>query len=237
MKGSYHAFMSKKKSADRLTVQRLREVMDYDPGTGKFVWKRRGGRCLRAGTPAGCHTVNGYTYIRVDGIHYPASRLAWLYVHGVLPERILRFKDGNKLNCAIDNLLYPEGPHTDDTQEYRRYHRRAFAKSIKNRSLKIGFGIDLGEYQQLFVAQKGVCAICCKPERSMVWGKTRWLAVDHCHETGVVRGLLCYACNTSLGKMGDDPSRLRAAAEYIEKARETPAEDGNVIRLIPRKAG
>jgi hypothetical protein len=42
------------------------------------------------------------------------------------------------------------------------------------------------------------------------------LAVDHSHETGAFRGLLCHSCNRAIGLLGDDPARLRAAAEYLE---------------------
>ncbi len=52
------------------------------------------------------------------------------------------------------------------------------------------------------------CAIC---------GSLEDLKVDHCHETGEIRGVLCHHCNVALGHMRDDPERLRKAADYLEK--------------------
>lgn len=48
---------------------------------------------------------------------------------------------------------------------------------------------------------------------------TKELHIDHCHTTGVVRGVLCHACNTSLGLLNENPERLRALADYIERHR------------------
>ncbi|MFF7588604.1 endonuclease VII domain-containing protein [Kitasatospora purpeofusca] len=72
------------------------------------------------------------------------------------------------------------------------------------------YGLAAGEYDRLFVAQGGACAIC---------GGTRKqrLSVDHCHKTGAIRGLLCRMCNGRLLTAArDKPERLRAAAEYLE---------------------
>ena len=75
-----------------------------------------------------------------------------------------------------------------------------------------------------------------RPETEKRNGQTKWLAVDHCHNSSTVRGLLCCSCNLAIGRMGDDPERLEAAAAYIREARRQLAEDDNVIRLIPRRA-
>lgn len=62
------------------------------------------------------------------------------------------------------------------------------------------YGISLEEYDQMLSDQNGVCAICLLPEIiKSTQGRTKSLAVDHCHTTGKVRGLLCINCNTSLG--------------------------------------
>lgn len=75
------------------------------------------------------------------------------------------------------------------------------------------FGLTEEGYQWVLAQQGGKCKICRQSEP--VSG--RRLAVDHDHATGRVRGLLCGNCNRALGMMGDDPQRLRAAAEYLEE--------------------
>jgi hypothetical protein len=76
-------------------------------------------------------------------------------------------------------------------------------------------------------SQGGVCKICAKPETAKKHKDTsepRSLAVDHCHVEGHVRGLLCTACNTALGKFNDDASALRRAADYLD-ANHKPVEE------------
>ena len=68
--------------------------------------------------------------------------------------------------------------------------------------------------------QGGVCAVCRKPEtaRNYRTGGTLALAVDHCHETGVVRGLLCGNCNKGIGGLMHDRELLLAAINYLDGA-------------------
>lgn len=71
------------------------------------------------------------------------------------------------------------------------------------------FGITMAEYQALSDAQDGRCAICgAQPN-----GKA--LAVDHCHSSAKVRGLLCSSCNTAIGLLKDSPGLLRKAIDYL----------------------
>ena len=65
--------------------------------------------------------------------------------------------------------------------------------------------------------QNGVCAICGKdePNEHGRTGKKFRLAVDHCHDTGVVRGLLCQKCNRASGLLKDDLTLLQKAMEYL----------------------
>jgi hypothetical protein len=82
------------------------------------------------------------------------------------------------------------------------------------------YGITQEEYDSRLRAQCGVCAICKQSEKCKAGnGRTKQLSVDHDHETGDIRGLLCDLCNRALGMMGDDPDRLAAAVEYLKGER------------------
>jgi Autographiviridae endonuclease VII len=92
------------------------------------------------------------------------------------------------------------------------------------------YGLSEEQYRRLLKAQKGVCAICKRPPRR------RALCVDHCPVTQQVRRLLCDNCNTGLGLFGDDPSRLRAAAAYLVRARRKARRGGQRRRRArPRR--
>lgn len=70
----------------------------------------------------------------------------------------------------------------------------------------------------MLVQQDGLCRICRRPERALGRsGRVRPLSVDHDHDTGKVRGLLCHGCNTALGKFNHDPEWLLAAVRYLEE--------------------
>lgn len=82
------------------------------------------------------------------------------------------------------------------------------------------FGILPDVYNMMLEAQGGVCAICKKPERHMCYGKVRSLAVDHNHQTGEIRGLLCVYCNTGLGSVHEDVAILEAMVAYLKEFNE-----------------
>jgi predicted methyltransferase len=73
------------------------------------------------------------------------------------------------------------------------------------------YGIDLAKRSEMSINQDHKCKICGKPEDL----QTKKMAVDHCHETGKVRGLLCDPCNRGLGLFYDNPETLLKAANYI----------------------
>lgn len=92
--------------------------------------------------------------------------------------------------------------------------KRASQKYNHTQRIK-NFNISEATFSRMQEAQGGRCAICGKPEADT----GRKLAIDHCHRTGMVRGLLCGACNTGLGCFGDSAEHLTAAIEYLLAAK------------------
>lgn len=87
-----------------LTQDRLMELMDYNPDTGKFIRKVRRGRMGAPGSVAGTVNKKGYVVIEIDGRPYTAHRLAWLFMTGEMPEKQIDHRDRNKANNAWSNL-------------------------------------------------------------------------------------------------------------------------------------
>ena len=144
--------------------------------------------------------------------------------------------DGVRKHCKKCRNAYRRAAHADNPQKLRDYKRmedktkvnaraRRYRKEnpdkFKGYHLKKEFGLTLEDFKRILSKQGGVCALCLQPEKSMhKSGTLKELSVDHDHTTGVVRGLLCWVCNTGIGKMQDDPALLRAAADYVEKYRK-----------------
>jgi hypothetical protein len=97
------------------------------------------------------------------------------------------------------------------------------AQGRKNRRkyLLRDFGISQEQYDEMLRRQKGVCALCHKPETATRSGRIRELCLDHCHATGKPRAFLCSNCNTLLGRVRDDIGRLHQLIDYIEKHRSS----------------
>ena len=87
-----------------MTVERARELLDYDPLTGSLTWKVRRSKTAIAGSTAGCLTRFGYWKVVVDGRQYYAHRLAWLIVNGEWPTNQIDHKNGVRTDNRIVNL-------------------------------------------------------------------------------------------------------------------------------------
>lgn len=105
------------------------------------------------------------------------------------------------------------------SRERAKHWQARHPRSSKKNNLKARHGMALEEYEAMVVAQKGVCAICQCEDRDIVKrsGKRRELAVDHCHDTGVVRSLLCGDCNRALGLVRESPVILAKMISYLAR--------------------
>jgi hypothetical protein len=101
--------------------------------------------------------------------------------------------------------------------ECKRDWKLANSNKFKEYAFKHnGIPITLDQYNQIFTNQNGCCAICDKHQSD----EPRALAVDHDHETGKVRGLLCNNCNRGIGHLKDSEETLLKAASYLAKTKE-----------------
>ena len=108
--------------------------------------------------------------------------------------------------------------HDPDVARQRRAENYERINEMERKSrLKQKYGITLEQYQAMAAEQNDLCAICNRDEP---------LRVDHDHETGVVRGLLCHGCNTAIGLMNDDVDRLRSAIDYLAQRLKDTIELG-----------
>lgn len=82
-------------------------------------------------------------------------------------------------------------------------------KTDRQRTLKRKYGLTIEQHHQIYLDQKGCCALCGD---SVAYDK---IYTDHDHKTGKLRGLLCFGCNTGLGHLGDSLEGLQRAVEYL----------------------
>ena len=111
---------------------------------------------------------------------------------------------------------------TDDFYPNHARCRPCYLKSIRktkeeyrNKNLKSAYGIDILEYNEILEGQDGRCAICGGTDPKL--GAVKNLCVDHCHDTGKVRGILCNSCNRGIGLLGDNIATLQNAINYLQK--------------------
>jgi hypothetical protein len=106
------------------------------------------------------------------------------------------------------------------TRDYnKKYQRFANRREMRDRNLRMAYGIGIDEFEAMEKAQGGLCAICKKEPIG-----PRPLGVDHCHATLKNRGLLCINCNNMLGNAGDSIKRLEDGIAYLI-LHETPQKD------------
>lgn len=95
---------------------------------------------------------------------------------------------------------------------HKKMLRETQPAKVRSHKLKAAYGIDATQYNDMLERQGGGCAICGATRHD---ARSANLAVDHCHETGKVRGLLCGACNNGIGRFKHNPVLLENAIGYL----------------------
>jgi len=124
---------------------------------------------------------------------------------------------------------YTRGWRSKNRDKVRAWRRRSYLKNrdrdrakqrlwwlanpdkVRVYKRKAAYGITQPEYESLLTRQKNVCAGCGRP-----FGSTT-PHIDHCHSTGVIRGILHTGCNMALGHINDDPEVLEGLARYLRR--------------------
>jgi len=115
-------------------------------------------------------------------------------------ERARQYREKNR-----DHINALKKNHHEKYREEENLKRR-------DRNLRQLYGVAPEEYESMLSAQSGGCAVCGETNKNR-----RRLYVDHDHETGKVRGLLCHRCNRVLGSVNDSPELLRRLIDYLKR--------------------
>lgn len=137
-------------------------------------------------------------------------------------------KDGHRCDCKACNNAKQTKYRREYPEKVRISKKRAYSKWKKNQTeadrkkkrkyhrthkLKTKYGITLAQFNWLLEKQKFLCAICSKK----IDPDSRQTAIDHDHETGEIRGILCRSCNRGLGLLGDTKQSIKEAHNYLCK--------------------
>jgi hypothetical protein len=117
-----------------------------------------------------------------------------------------RGKYGKRALCKICS--------TKQTSNCRRNQETKHRNRLYRKYNLLRYGVTEEQYEDMYKKQNGICAICKDPSRK---SEKHSLHVDHDHNTGEIRGLLCTRCNPGIGFFDDNPELLIKAAKYLQK--------------------
>jgi hypothetical protein len=133
---------------------------------------------------------------------------------------------GDRKRKKYDNTAYARRWREKNREKSRASSRlwrsknaEAAKRSDRATKLKRTYGLTLEQFEEMLSAQGRACAICLVP----LGRQPKDTHVDHCHTTGVIRGILCNDCNNVLARARDNPDVLRRAASYLGHGRPTGA--------------
>jgi len=120
------------------------------------------------------------------------------------------WKKRNPEKVRTQNKAYRE-KNKNERLVYDKIYREKNRDKIEAHRLKTMYGLNVENYNELFIKQCGRCAICGKHQAEL----KQALSIDHCHKTGKIRGLLCAKCNLGISNLGEDIENLRCAILYL----------------------
>ena len=138
-------------------------------------------------------------------------------------EKILETERIRKLKQRERRKQWTSSSPEKRKEYYTRYHSKERTALVEmEQRLRMKFGIGVDDYNAMLENQGYGCAICKTPFGGVHMRspdkekhKEHRLVVDHCHETGRIRGLLCRKCNTAIGLFSDDADLLGNAIDYL----------------------
>lgn len=146
-----------------------------------------------------CHRMK-----RCSGCHQEKDLSAF-------PFSSYRRKDGSRNYASWCRACYVTA-----ASRYQKEHPEKAREWGSKKHRRRKYGLSQDQYEAMVLAQRGLCGICQEPETHITrGGHPGQLAVDHCHVTGKIRGLLCFRCNVALGKFRDNPTYLKNAMVYL----------------------
>lgn len=173
-------------------------------------------------------TASGFSFQFLPGSSRPRRPLNEVTWTTKAVKRPLKLRLRHREEVKRWKKRNPEKAREYARRNYRRNRAKFCARSRKNyrqnkeirlrADLKRRYNVSLEAYKALLAEQNGVCAICGEPEK----GRFSRLSVDHDHSTNKIRGLLCSACNSGLGRLKDSKELLIRALEYLFNAELVP---------------
>lgn len=126
-----------------------------------------------------------------------------------------KYREKNRDKLVAHSKAYFESHREENTARCKKRYRdnkAEYAESGRKRHLKKKYDITDADFSAMLSKQDGKCAVCRTDTPGGRFGKWN---IDHCHDSGKVRGLLCWACNTGLGKFKDNEDFLASAIQYL----------------------
>ena len=154
---------------DIITVEQVRERLNYDSETGVFTWRMNRGSRARLGSVVGSDDMHGYKTVRLGNRSYKLHRLAWLHTHGIWPtgdidhingvrtdNRIMNLRDVSRKVNLQNQRKAPNNKSTGVLGVYiDKYRRRYYSTiSVNNKSVGLGSFDTIQEAQEAYVAAK-----------------------------------------------------------------------------------